>query len=87
VKRLIVSPESKLVSHASAEAHVQPSPHLVFGVTKNRVTIFWLQLFGFEDLGGFSTVFGLSAATLLANSTMMNKAATVAFMFLGIVAH
>src|SRR6266567_6543594 len=34
-----------------------------------------------------STVFGLSAATLLANSTMVNTAATVAFMFLGIVPH
>jgi hypothetical protein len=53
VKRLIVSPESKLVPHASAEPHVQPIPHLVFGVTENPVTIFRLQPFGFEDLDGF----------------------------------
>src|SRR6266851_1996695 len=30
-----------------------------------------------------STVFGLSATALLANSTMVNTAATVAFIFLG----
>jgi hypothetical protein len=52
VKRLIVSPESKLVPHASAKPHVQPIPHLVFGVTENPVTIFRLQPFGFEDLDG-----------------------------------
>src|SRR6516162_4253205 len=53
VKRLIVSPEAKLVPHASAEPHVQPSPHLVFRVAEDPVTVFWLQPFGFENLDCF----------------------------------
>jgi hypothetical protein len=57
MKRLIVSPESKLVSHASAEPHVQVSPYYLFGVTENPVTIFGLQPFGFEHLDGF--IYGL----------------------------
>lgn len=57
MKRLIVSPQSELIPHASTEAHVQRTPHHVFGGTENPVTIFWLQPFGFENLDGF--IYGL----------------------------
>jgi len=59
VKRLIVSPESKLVSHGSAKPHVQPAPRLFFGVAENPITIFRLQPFGFEDSDSFIDVLWL----------------------------
>lgn len=53
VKRLIVSPESKLVSDSRAETHIQPTSHLVLGIAENPVPIFRLQPFGLKNLDGF----------------------------------